>query len=211
MEILDSGKDKVKKICDTLKKQTLDPAKQEAKGIVEQAMKEADKIIKRAKDEAKEVYEEQKKKILQEKKAFQSSLSLASKQTIDVLRQEIEENLFNKQIAQFFTKATVKEDVIAEFINVVVEILKKEGMEANLEAMIPRTVAKNAVVEKLARQVLEKLKETGITLSDLTGGAKVKVAGHHLILEMTDQSLKSLFLRFIRDDFRTLLFETKTL
>lgn len=211
MEILDSGKDKVKKICDTLKKQTLDPAKQEAKGIIDQAMKEAENIVKRAKDDAKLLYEEQKKKVLQEKKAFQASLSLASKQTIEVLRQEIEENLFNKQIAQFFTKATLKEDVIAQFINVIVDILKKEGIEANLEAIIPNVVSKNSVVEKLAKQVLEKLQETGVTLSDLTGGAKVKVKDQHLILEMTDQSLKTLFLRFIRDDFRALLFETKTL
>jgi V/A-type H+/Na+-transporting ATPase subunit E len=211
MEILDSGKDKVKKICDTLKRQTLEPAKQEAKGIVDQAMKEAERILKRAKEEAKELYEEQKKKISQEKKAFQSSLNLASKQAIEVLRQEIEENLFNKQIAQFFTKATIKEDVVAQFISVIVDLLKKEGVEGNLEAMIPRVLSRNAVTEKLAAGVLEKLKENEVILSDLTGGAKVKVVDRHLILEMTDQSLTTLFSRFIRDDFRALLFETKTL
>ena len=44
MEIVDSGKDKVKKICETLKKQTLDPAKQEARNIIDHALKEAEKI-----------------------------------------------------------------------------------------------------------------------------------------------------------------------
>ena len=77
MEILDSGKDKVKKICDTLKKQTLDPAKQEAKHIVDHALKEAEKIVKQAKEEAKQLVEEQKIKLSQEKKAFHSSLNLA--------------------------------------------------------------------------------------------------------------------------------------
>lgn len=210
MEILDSGKDKVKKICDSLKKQTLDPAKQEAKGIIDQAIKDAEKIVKRAKDEAKEIYEENRKKILQEKKAFQSSLNLASLQTIEVLRQEIEENLFNKQIASLFTKATLKEEVVAEFINVIVEALKKEGLDAPLEVMIPRALSKTSVAEKLTKQVIEKIKEKELTLSEITGGAKVKLVKQHLILEMSDQSLQTLFIKFIRDDFRALLFETKT-
>lgn len=70
MEILDSGKDKVKKICDTLMKQTLDPAKQEAKAIVDQALHEAEKIIKQAKQEAKELVEEQKIKTPSRKESF---------------------------------------------------------------------------------------------------------------------------------------------
>lgn len=210
MEILDSGKDKVKKICDTLKKQTLDPARQEAKGIVDQAIKDAEKIVKRAKEEAKDIYEENKKKILQEKRAFHSSLNLASLQTIEVLRQEIEENLFNKHIAALFTQATLKEDVVAEFINTIIAALQKEGIDAPLEAWIPRSLSKAQVAEKLSQQVMEKLKDTDLVLSDVTGGAKIKVIDRHLVLEMTDQSLKALFIKFIRDDFRELLFETKT-
>lgn len=211
MEMLDSGKDKVKKICDTLKRQTLDPAKQEAKNIVDQAMKEAEKILRRAKEEAKEVYEEQKRKILQERKACQSSLNLASLQTIEVLRQEIEDNLFNKQIAQLFAKATQKEEVVAEFINVIVMAIKKEGLDGNLEVIIPRSLSKSSVAEKLTQEVLEKLGSTSLILSDMVGGAKVKMVNHHLVLEMSDQSLRNLFTRFIRDEFRTLLFETKPL
>ena len=211
MEILDSGKDKVKKICDTLKRQTLDPAKQEAKNIVDHAMKEAEKILKRAKEDAREIYEEQKGKILQEKKAFQSSLNLASLQTIEVLRQEIEDNLFNKQIAQLFTRATHKEDVVAEFINVIIKALQKEGMEANLEAMIPQSLSKSSVTEKLAAEVLEMLKGSSLVLSDMAGGAKVRVVDRHLVLEISDQSLRTVFMRFIRDEFRTLLFTTKPL
>jgi V/A-type H+-transporting ATPase subunit E len=210
MEILDSGKDKVKKICDTLKRQTLDPAKQEAKVIVDQAMKEADKIIKRAKDDAKEIYDDQKKKIAQEKLAFQSSLNLASRQAVELLRQEIEENLFNKHIAKFFTEETIKESVVAQFINAMVELLKKEGLDVNLEVMIPKVLSKNKIAEKLVAQVTQVIKEKGLVLSDLTGGARVKVSDQHLILEISDRSLATLFERFIRDDFRALLFKTET-
>ena len=209
MEIVDSGKDKVKKICDALKKQTLDPAKQEAKTIIDNALKEAEKIVKRAKDEAKELYEEHKKKLQQEKKAFNSSLHLASVQTLQVLRQELEDNFFNKKIATLFKEATVKEDVVSEFINVVVKILADQGLDVNLQVMIPKSLSKEHIVEKLTKQVLSSLKDHPIVLSDIAGGAKVKLKDKNLVLEITDESLRVLFEKFIRDDFRATLFVNK--
>lgn len=210
MEIVDSGKDKVKKICDALKKQTLDPAKQEAKTIIDNALKEAEKIVKRAKDEVKELYEEHKKKLQQEKKAFNSSLQLSSVQTLQVLRQELEENLFNKNIAHFFKEATNKEDVVAEFVNVIVKILADQGLDANLQVMIPKSLSKEHVVAKLTKQVLSSLKDHAIVLSDIAGGAKVKLQDKNLVLEMTDESLRVLFEKFIRDDFRAVLFSNNS-
>ena len=37
MKGLETGKDKIQKICDALRKETLEPAKQEAREIVEKA------------------------------------------------------------------------------------------------------------------------------------------------------------------------------
>lgn len=211
MEILDSGKDKVKKICDTLKKQTLDPAKQEAKHIVDHALKEAEKIVRQAKEEAKQLVEEQKLKLLQEKKAFFSSLTLAGKQTLEALKQEVEEHLFHKNIATMFQKATHNEDVIAEFVNTVVACLHKEGLDSNLELVIPKHLSKQKVLERLTQEMLHALKEHPIQLGDFSGGAKVKLKDHHIVFEITDESLRSLFSRFIRDEFRSLLFDGKSL
>jgi len=211
MEILDSGKDKVKKICDTLKKQTLEPAKQEAKALLEQATKDAERIVKRAKEEAKEIYEDHKKKMAQEKKAFHSSLTLASVQTMELLRQEIEDNLFSKHISKLFTSETIKVEVIAEFIDVVLDLLKKEGLDAHVEALLPQAISKEQVAKRLAKQSMEILGEKGLALSSITGGTRVKVVDRHLVLEISDQSLRELFIRFIRDDFRALLFDVKSM
>jgi V/A-type H+-transporting ATPase subunit E len=211
MEILDSGKDKVKKICDTLKKQTLDPAKQEAKHIVDHALKEADKIVKQAKEEAKQLLEEQKMKLLQEKKAFYSSLNLAGKQSIEALKQEVEEHLFHKNIAAMFQKSTHHEDVVAAFINTILLCLEKEGLDTNLEISIPKHLSKQKVLDKLAQEVVERLKGHQIQLGDFQGGAKVKLKDQHIVFEMTDESLRALFSRFIREEFRALLFDGKVL
>jgi V/A-type H+-transporting ATPase subunit E len=211
MEILDSGKDKVKKICDTLKKQTLDPAKQEAKHIVDHALKEADKIVKQAKEEARHLVEEQKIKLLQEKKAFYSSLNLAGKQTLEALKQEVEEHLFHKNISTLMQKATHHEDIIASFINTVVMCLEKEGLDSNLEILIPKHLSKQKVLENLSSRLVQSLKEHQIHIGDFHGGAKIKLKDHHIVFEMTDESLKALFSRFIREEFRSFLFDGKAL
>lgn len=209
MEILDSGKDKVKKICETLKKQTLDPAKQEAKTIVDHAVKEAEKIIKQAREEAKGILEDQKQRIQKEKNAFHSSLSFASRQTVEALKEEIENHLFNKQISQLFKEHTAKEDVVAEFIDVVVKALDKEGLNAPFDVYIPKVLSRQKIAEKLTGQILQQIEGKEIQFGDFHGGAKVKVKNKHLTVEMTEDSLKSLFMRFIREEFRTVLFETK--
>jgi V/A-type H+-transporting ATPase subunit E len=211
MEILDSGKDKVKKICDTLKKQTLDPAKQEAKHIVDHALKEAEKIVKQAKEEAKQLVEEQKIKLSQEKKAFHSSLNLAAKQALEALKQEVEEHLFHKNIATMFQKATHNEDVVASFINTILTCLEKEGLDSNLEVSIPKHLSRQKVLEKLTEKFMQSLKDHQMHFGDFHGGVKIKLKDHNIVFEMTDESLRSLFTRYIREEFRSFLFDGKAL
>ena len=54
MKGLETGKDKIQKICDALRKETLEPAKQEAREIVENAHLKADEILQEAKKKAEE-------------------------------------------------------------------------------------------------------------------------------------------------------------
>lgn len=210
MEIVDSGKDKVKKICETLKKQTLDPAKQEARNIIDHALKEAEKIIKQAKDEAKEILEEQKVKLHQEKKAFFSSLNLAGKQTIEALKQQIQHHLFDQNIAKAFHKSTQDESLVVEFIQAIVNGVKKEGINCDFEIYLPRALSKQKIIEKLAASSVDQIQAHDIHLADFGGGVKVKLKDHHIVIEMTDESLKTLFSQFVRDEFRALIFDGKT-
>ena len=209
MEILDSGKDKVKKICETLKKQTLDPAKLEAKNIVDVALKEAEKIVKHAREEAKQILEDQKQRLAQEKKAFQSSLSFACKQSLEALKEEIEHHLFNKQVSTLFQHETHQDSLVAQFIEVVIKALEKEGINAPFDVYIPKVLSRQKIAQKLGSEILSKIEGSELHLADFHGGAKVRVKNRHMTVEITDESLKALFSRFIREEFRNLLFENK--
>ncbi|PCI94532.1 V-type ATP synthase subunit E [Candidatus Aerophobetes bacterium] len=209
MEVLDSGQDKVKKICDALRKETLDPAKKEAKGIVDKAILEAEKIVLRAKKDAESIYEENKKKMKQERNVLQSSLNLACKQSIEALRQEIEENLFNRSLAKEFKEKASTEEVVVSFINVVVQAIEKEGLKGDIDVIIPKHLSKDTVANQLAANAVSRLRESSLVLEDRMSGIEVKMKKEHLTIEMSDQTLLSLFSRFVREEFRSLLFETK--
>ena len=108
-------------------------------------------------------------------------------------------------------KATHHEDIIASFINTVVMCLEKEGLDSNLEILIPKHLSKQKVLENLSSRLVQSLKEHQIHIGDFHGGAKIKLKDHHIVFEMTDESLKALFSRFIREEFRSFLFDGKAL
>ncbi len=207
MELLDSGEDKVKKICDAIRSQTLDPAKAEAKKIIAHAIEESEKIMKRAHEEAKHLLEETEKKVQQEKTVLKSALNLSCKQVIQALRQEIEENVFNKTISKLLKEKLNQEDVIAEFIQAVVKALEKEGITSDISAFISKHISKEKLSAALTQDVLCKLKGQAISLSNLQSGVELKVKESDMTIELSDESLKQLLARFVREEFRELIFQ----
>ena len=209
MEVLDSGQDKVKKICEALRKETLDPAKKEAKSIVDRAIEEAERIVQRAKSDANAIYEENQKKMQQEKNVLQSSLNLACKQSIEALRQEIEENLFNKEFAKQFKQQASSEEVVSMFVNVVVQAIEKEGLDAEIEAYLPKHLSKESISKRLASDVAARLGQSSLIVGSKEASSEIKLKNDHLTVEMSDETLLSLFSNFLREEFRGMLFETK--
>ena len=94
----DSGQDKVKKICDALKAETLDPARAEAQRIVRDAKKQAEDVIAKAREEEKRILESARAQIENEKASGESALKLAARQTVEALKQTIEKELFNPEL-----------------------------------------------------------------------------------------------------------------
>ena len=208
MKSIDTGKDKVKKICEVLTKETLDPAKEEAKKIVGKAHVEAEKIVSKGKREAQRLLGEIKKKIQEERNVFQASINLACKKSLDTLRQEIEQSLFNTELNTFVEGKMQDPHVIAEIIAAIIKGIEKEGIDANLRAIIPGVVSAKAVNQELAKGILERLKSNSVEVGDIEGGALVKIMDKNLTIDMTDEALKTLLASFVREDFRSVIFET---
>ncbi|MDJ0651657.1 MAG: V-type ATP synthase subunit E [Simkaniaceae bacterium] len=208
MKSVDTGKEKVKKICEILRKETLDPAIKEGDQMRAKARADAEKIIEDAKSEASRIQEEAKKRIEEERNVFQASMNLAAKKSIDTLKQEIEKNLFNPELKKVITDKVKEPKVVAGLIQAIITGIEKEGMEGDLKAIVSASVGVDVVNKELLKGMIEKLKSKSVEVGEIGGGAQIKIIDQNLTIDMSDEALKELFARFVRDDFRSMIFAT---
>lgn len=206
MRGIETGKDKVKKICEVLKRETLEPAIQEAEVLLEEARVEAEKIIGQAEKKAAKMVREAELEIERQKNVFHSSLAQAYKQTFESLKQAIEDKLFNHQLSKTLSGELKHPKVVAQLITAIVEALKRDGIEADLSAAISAAVDPRVVNELLARDVLDRLREKSVILGEMAAGVEIKLHHEKMTLDMTDTALKELLNNYLRKDFQDLIF-----
>lgn len=207
MEALEKGKAKLGEICDILKKETLEPAQNEAKNIIDSAKNESGQIIERAHAEAKQIIDSAMAKIDQERKLFENSMDLASKQTFDELRQRVEEHLFGLEVSKLSHEMIQSNELIAKLIATIMGAIEKEGLKTNLSLALSSSIKPEDVSKHLANEMAEKLKSGEIKVESIAGGAVVKVADDNLKIEVSEQSIKELMGSFLRESFRNILFK----
>ena len=208
MKGIDTGKDKVKKICDVLRRETLEPAKKEAEQIIEQARVQAKQLLMEAKEQAEAIRQETKVCLEKEQEVFQSSLNRACKQTIESLKQEIEQKLFQPELNALLEKPMQDTHVLVQLIEAVVKAIEKEGLEADLSAWIPKAVSSQAVTRLLSQSALQRLRDHHIQVGPMQGGVEVKIHQNNIIIDLTDRALKELLSKYIRKEFREILFNS---
>ncbi len=206
MKSVNTGKEKVKKICEVLRKETIDPAKKEGDQIIAKARNEGEKIVTNAKQEAASLLDDAKKKIEEERNVFQASINLACKKSIDTLKQEIEKNLFNPQLSTFVGDRMKDPKIAAELITAIIRGINKEGIDGDLRAIVSRAVNVEAVNKELSKGIVEQLESKSVEIGEMEGGAQVKIVNRNLTIDMSDDALKSLLAGFVRDDFRSVIF-----
>lgn len=207
MKGLDTGQEKLQKICDALKKETLDPAKQEAKEIVENAHLEAEEILQKAKKQADKKLKEAEELIEEKRRVLQASLELSSRQALETLKQKIEEELFQSELSALIEKQMGDPKWIAEILNTLFEILEKRGEESNFFVEIPKTITPDSIISHLVKKVKEKWEGKVAALGGFQGGVKISSKAGAFTIDITDQALKELVGNYIRRDFRHFIFQ----
>lgn len=208
MKGIDTGKDKVKKICDVLRKETLEPAKKEAEEILRKAESEARQILEQARIEEEKIRLESKKEIEKERNVFQSSLHQACKQALETLKQDIEDKLFPTELSELLQQPMQQPHVVVELITAVAKALEKEGIDANLDVLIPQSVSPSAINRLLTHNILQKLKANSVRIGHAQGGISVKVEKDHITVDVTEDALRELVSGYIRKDFRETFFRS---
>ena len=138
MELIDSSKKKVKKICDVLIKETLEPAQKKAEDIIEEAQKKAASMIAEAKEKGAQLIKEAEAKIKEKQTVFDSSIKIAAQKTLTLLRDQIEHQLFLPELESQIKKCLGKKDVVVKLIDALVHALNVEGIKADLSVIISK-------------------------------------------------------------------------
>lgn len=203
---LEKGPKKIQEICDLLKKETLEPAKQQAESIILEAQAHAESIIKNAQKNAEELVAGARHKIEEERNVFHSALVQASKQAVESLKQTIEEKLFNDQLQEAIQNQAGSPQIIAEIIQGILKGIEKEGLGKDLSALIPRIVSAQSVNALLGQSILAKLRNNSVEIGHFGAGAQIKIHDKKITLDMSDEALKELLANFVQKDFRKMIF-----
>jgi V/A-type H+/Na+-transporting ATPase subunit E len=207
MKTLEKGKEKLKYICDVLRNETLEPAQKDAEAIIAKAKKEREAILSEAEKNADRLVEAARECIAKERSVFEASLSQASQQCLEALRQEIEQKLFNTELSSLITKNTADATIIAQALTAIIKAIEKEGSEADLSAVIAASVSKDAVNSLLCDEILNTLRSKSVSIGDFAGGAQLKVHDKKITIDLSNKALEELFSTYIRKDFRRFLFK----
>lgn len=206
MKTLESGKDKIQKICDAIRKETLDPAKQEAQEMIENARIQASEITRLAEEKAAQMKASAIQEMEERKRVFEASLQLSCRQGIDLLKQKIEQELLQKELSAWVREETSKPDLIAEIIRSSVRALEEQGVEEDLDVSIPKSISPRAINQMLGERILERLKGDGVRIGDFDGGIVIRLEGRHIAIDIRDSVVRDLISSYIRSDLRQLVF-----
>lgn len=207
MKELPKKEDKVAYICQTLRRETLEPAQEEAKAIITGAEREREEILQKADRECEERLTHAQKQIAQEQALFRLSMEHAGKQGVALIKQEIEESLFSPAIMALIDQHSAKPETVAAFLNGVIQAIDKEGIGADIEAILPKTVSPKSIMPLLVQQVAERLKKEGaIRIGSFGGGAQIRLKDKNMIIDLSDTALQQLLSRFLRESFQHYLF-----
>lgn len=207
MKTLEKGHDKIKKLCSVIRDETLEPAQLEAQAIVQAAEERATEIIAEAKSHAAKTYAVLKVELEKERQVFQASLQQAMKQSLEALRQSIEEKFFNVQLASLVENKSADPQLVAQLINAIVKALEKDGLAADLAAVVPETIQARQVNGLILEEVLKTLKGHSVEIGDFAGGVQVKLGKKGMTIDMTDEALRELLATYlVRKDFRKMVF-----
>jgi len=205
MKHLDTGSDKIKKICDAIRHETLEPAKQQARVILEQASDQAAVIIKEARKQAEAILETAKRQHEKEKHIFESSMAHSAKLFKEKLKIEIEQHFLNRSLDSISNDLFDRSELVSKIVSALVHGFSSKALSGDLVLMLSEGLNKEDVVKHLASDVKARMKE--VTSSKAISGVVLKSVGENLRIEINEDQLTDALLDTLRSDFRKYFYQ----
>lgn len=205
MKHLDTGSEKIKKICDAIRHETLEPAKQQARAIVEQASDQAASIIQDARNQADAILENAKKQYEKEKQIFEASMVHSSKLFKEKLKQEIESMFLSPALEKVTASIFNDPKMTAQVVNAIVEGWNKQSVGGDLVAIISQGINKEEFAKSLSSDVKSRMMK--IEAQGTIPGVTLKSQGENLRIEISQSQLTDALMNSLRHDFRKFFYQ----
>ncbi len=207
MEKRGTGDERLAAICQMIRNETLDPAKEEAQEIKHAAERDAARIRAEAKHHAERMLHDARTLLREERAAFDASLEQATRQTLNLLKEKIEQGLFNPALDHFLASELHDEKKTATLLDLIIAQIQAEGLDGDLAVWLGKHLSKEEVLHSLGQEAIKKLSTEAISTGTHDVGVIIKIVDRHLSIEITPESLKEMVATFLRSDFRALLFK----
>jgi len=197
---------KLQELTDKLYNEGLSKGKEEGELLLAQARVEADKIRATGRREAALMVAEAEKKAAALKEKAESDIRMASAQSLQATRKDIEDLLVNAVISDKVSKALADKDFVKEIIRAVAE--KFSSSEAtDISLVLPASMKKD--LEKWVSGELGKAlgKEVKAEFSKkIQGGFTIGPKDGSWFVSLTDETFKELIAEYLRPVTRKILF-----
>ena len=197
---------KLQELTDKLYEEGLSKGKAEGEHILEEARKQAAQIIEEARKQAAEILSQAKKDAEDYKSKVTSDVKMASSQSLQTTKKEIE----NIIIASIGGNEVKKQLSSAEFIkSIIKEVAVKFSAEeaSDLSLVLPSTL--QAELEPFVKNELGKILGKGVEASfskKIAGGFRIAPKDGGYFISMTDETMKELIGEYLRPATRKILF-----
>ena len=206
MEARGTGDERLAAICQMIRSETLDPAKEEAEQIRHAAERDAARIRAEAKRQAEQMIHDARSLIKEERDAFDVSLEQAARQVVALLKEKIEKSLFNPGLDQYVNDELHSEAKTAHLLDLLIQEVQKEGLDGDVSVWLGKNLKKDEVLKHLSQHTLKKVSSGNLLVGEHTYGIVLKIVDRHLSIEVTPEGLKEIMSTFLRSDFRSILF-----
>ena len=197
---------KLKELTERLYGEGLEKGRAEADRLVAEAQAAAAKIVADAKAEAAKIVKEAEDKAADTAKNSMTEISLAGKQALAKIKNEIAEAIIAKSVNAGVAAAVVDAAFVKELL-LAVAAGWNGGAKVELKAMLPAALEAefSKVFEASAKELLAAGVEVGYS-KDVRNGFKVGQKDGGYYISFTDESFAALMQEYLREKVSKLLF-----
>lgn len=201
---------KIDQLIGKIYEEGISKAKAEAAGIISHAKVEADKILARAKEKELETLSNAKNKAKEYSEKINAEIQLASRQTINNVKQQIIRLITTSQVEEPIKDAFKNSEFIKSIILMLIKNWNpQKPEELNLNLLLPKN-DEAELNEYFNAKAIDKLNK-GIEIqydSKITKGFKIGPKDGSYIISFTDEDFEEYFKGYLKDKTRKLLFSS---